>query len=272
VSRPPPHCRGTVALGRKAFTLIELLVVIAIIAASMLLPALGAAKGQAKKAACLNNLKQLQLAWISYADDFRDRIVANAFVPGDMNSASDTTNAALMAAGPLYPYCKSTKVLKCPADGARNPQNHLEPVRSYSMNTFLNGYDTAAELASAPGLYVVEKKSTSIAHPPPTRRLVFIDESQNCLDDCNFGVIPSLEGTGHSLVNHWDNFPSARHGNGADFSFADGHVAARRWKGRLLRDLEARLQSGNYTTDVAGLDLEDLRWVQSGMALPANLR
>src|SRR5258708_30528464 len=69
--------------GRQGFTLIELLVVIAIIAilAAMLLPALTAAKKKAQGIGCMNNLKQLQLAWYLYSGDFNEGLVPTGGVP-----------------------------------------------------------------------------------------------------------------------------------------------------------------------------------------------
>ena len=111
----PRRCRG-------AFTLIELLVVIAIIAilAGMLLPALSKAKAKAHGVKCLNNHKQLALAFMVYASDNDDRYIAGTYA----------ANASLMTASDVWfklalPYlANNTSMYKCPG---RSPLSCRHP-------------------------------------------------------------------------------------------------------------------------------------------------
>ncbi len=91
-----PHISG--------FTLIELLVVIAIIAilAGLLLPTLARAKQKAQAVQCINNEKQLSLAWLMYANDNQDHLVPN----GDLNKQPTSVNDPnLQPGGSLAQWC-----------------------------------------------------------------------------------------------------------------------------------------------------------------------
>jgi len=90
---------------RKGFTLIELLVVIAIIAilAAILFPVFARAREKARQTSCLNNLKQLGLAALSYAQDYDERFVIYRYPK------------PYFWPDKLQPYLKNADILKCPS-------------------------------------------------------------------------------------------------------------------------------------------------------------
>ena len=239
----PPHSGCSFRQRRPAaFTLIELLVVIAIIAilAALLLPALAKAKTTAQGAACLSNLRQLQLCWRLYVDDHNGlmppsndvtpdglmlRGVEPSWAVGDGVHDLTTSN---LTRGVLYPYNKSVGIYRCPAN-KNTVANHPEILRTrtYQLGATLNGYANGVPMPS--GLSQHHKtKESQLLTPPPVQVFTFIDPHPACADGSLFGVAIAKEDPVGG--NQWSSMPGEQHNQGANLAFADGHAQRFAWR------------------------------------------
>ena len=225
---------------QSAFTLIELLVVIAIIAilAAMLLPALSSARAAAWSANCTNNLKQLALANMMYADGHRGLLVPYASDMRDSNShrwhgSSDTSSSSGNAgydasAGPLAEYLGGNGlVTHCQAFDVPSTFNGFERgCGGYGINSLIGKRHPDAW----------EKEDMAQGFPlasvdDPAMTIMFADAAAPCKADGNWASISNMDFLGYSSsVEAPDSYMTPtmhfRHNKQANAAFCDGHVEA----------------------------------------------
>jgi prepilin-type N-terminal cleavage/methylation domain-containing protein/prepilin-type processing-associated H-X9-DG protein len=245
---------------RQGFTLIELLVVIAVIALllALLIPALGAAREQARRAVCLSNHRQLMLAWLSYAHEHDgclvDGSVAHVHMRGEaekrvtvrgwLGRAFLETNRAALAEHPdkgsLWPYINDVDFYRCP----NGMPGHLATygIVSGANGTQMEGtvvgdtwdWGTLNRTGKRVGQTVLHlSRLEEITHPGPAKRAVFIDLGQSIISDFHVNYLLALWHTAY--------LPPLRHADGATLSFADGHAEHWKWKGRETLEIPRRL-------------------------------
>jgi prepilin-type N-terminal cleavage/methylation domain-containing protein len=191
---------------RAAFTLIELLVVIAIIAilAALLLPALAKAKAKAQRTACLNNQKQIGLAFTMWAGDHNDKYPSTVDVAeGGSKARYQTWQHFITMTNALV----TPKILNCPSDHAKQIASDFS-----SSATGLRTLKNAA-ISYVVGTGAVPDRPA--AHIAGDRNLLG-RELQGCGPSAIFGVITQLRVTDNP---RWDE---TMHVNAGNMVLADG--------------------------------------------------
>ena len=283
----------SVPVAFSAFTLIELLVVIAIIAvmASLLLPALSQAKAKAQGFGCLNNLKQMTLAWTMYAHEQNDRVPMNigylaeadweSWVRGWLSldfpgsqpagvSAEQSTDVSYLRRSPLAPCGAVPGIWRCPSDKSTRTLKglRLPRTRSFSMNAQLGHYHPN-RIPPGPDWVtdwmrrLMVKTTADFRNPGPAGCFVFLDEREDSIMDSHFFLNPAGFREGNPALYRLVGYPGSYHNGAGNFSFADGHAEPHRWLDprttpRLVRDhsilrtIEGNPCPGN----------PDVRWIQ----------
>jgi prepilin-type N-terminal cleavage/methylation domain-containing protein/prepilin-type processing-associated H-X9-DG protein len=276
---------------KEGFTLVELLVVIAIIALLMaiLLPALGRSREMAKLVVCQSNLRQLVIAWMTYAQSNDERmchpfmyqnnwggrwLIKETWVWAPYDAATNLSvapgiyfaNATAadrptreqefegIRRGTLYHYAQNVKAFHC-----GNDKVHFQ---SYSIPDCLSGvYQTLLGHPSPPNPpWRVLNKTLQLKSP--ATKYVFLEDA-----DPRTYVHDSFELRINE--NIWSDPISVTHLGKSGFAFADGHAEQRRWSDETNGYFKMFINftaNPNGITPASPAGRDDLNWMKQGYA------
>ncbi len=185
---------------RRGFTLIELLVVIAIIAilAAILFPVFAKAREKARQSSCSSNVKQIDLAFHMYAQDYDGAFAAQWINPGTLMCWPDL----------VVPYVKNSQVFRCPS-------NNQNPIGTTTKTC----YGTNSPHTVPDGGRNTTIKMDSFQAPAG---VLMLADSWNGAQSCPSVFCPACN-TGANFVN-WYWSVGAVHNEGSVVGYVDGHV------------------------------------------------
>lgn len=222
----------------KGFTLIELLVVIAIIAilAAILFPVFSQARQRANMVHCLNNLKQLGVAFLMYADDNGGRL-PNSGDPtaGGLRSAvgvipnfagsEGAGRWADVTKGSIWPYTKAEKMFLCPMDRNEPAQNisvSADMQRKYPLSYSMNN---SLSLMRPESMWI--RPNGVVRSLQNTQCMLLIHEARNGEDNTRNPNAGINDGIFVPTPGYAQDLPNKVHYDGTTVVYLDGHAE---WK------------------------------------------